>query len=190
MKILAIDTCSNHFSVGVSQNNILTSKIIELEPNKQAERLVLSIESTLLQSKISYQDLDAVTLTIGPGSFTGIKMGLAAAYAISAVQSIPCIGFSTLEVLAEQLGGNCTMTVAAGRGRYYCQSFDQNNEPANQIQLLESTEISKLDTTLKGDFISNQVADIEILCKLAYAKLRTGQMIELPQPIYSQQTQN
>jgi tRNA threonylcarbamoyladenosine biosynthesis protein TsaB len=85
----------------------------------------------------SRSDLDGFVATRGPGSFTGIRIGLGTVVGLSVASSRPCVGVTTLEALAEAHGpaaGTRLTLVGAGRGEVYGARFDASSSPA------ESTE--------------------------------------------------
>ncbi len=99
-KILAFDTTSGGFSVAILfDNKIISSKNID-ESGIQAEMLVPTIEECLIFAKIWYQDLDYIAVTNGPGSFTGVRVGMSVAKAISLASNLPLIGIGSLEAIA------------------------------------------------------------------------------------------
>lgn len=100
MKILAFDTSSSGFSVALSFKQTIISKTQISEAGKQSEFLILEIEKILKENKIWYQDLDLITTTKGPGSFTGTRIGLTAARTIHLSTNIPLILFNSCEVVA------------------------------------------------------------------------------------------
>ncbi|WP_347938872.1 tRNA (adenosine(37)-N6)-threonylcarbamoyltransferase complex dimerization subunit type 1 TsaB [Rickettsia oklahomensis] len=82
MKILAFDTTNNTASVAISENENILAYIEELRPSMQSESLMPMIENAMKTAKCSYDDLDYLAVTTGPGSFTGIRIGLASAKGI------------------------------------------------------------------------------------------------------------
>jgi tRNA threonylcarbamoyl adenosine modification protein YeaZ len=122
MKILAIDTALQALSVCVTQSDpqIQThSESIEMSRG-QAEALLPAIERVLSISQTDVSTLDRIAVTIGPGSFTGIRVGLAAAKALGRVIQKPVLGISTLAVLAAPLieQQNSEMIVSAIDARH------------------------------------------------------------------------
>lgn len=100
MKILCIDTSSRLCSVAILENETLIKKI-ELDNGlTHSETLMPLIKTLFNQSNLSLTDIDLIVSDIGPGSFTGIRIGVATAKAFSDSLNIPCIGISSLEVLA------------------------------------------------------------------------------------------
>lgn len=95
----------------------------------QSARLLPMIEKAFVQAGVDYPDLTAVASTVGPGSFTGIRVGLATARGIAFAAGIPGLGFTTLDVMAygathyvkdEQ---QMLVLLNAGKGEWYYQGF-------------------------------------------------------------------
>lgn len=100
MKILALETANVTCSVAWLEDNRVVGEVRDNMPSKQAERLFPLIDELLAKVGRNYAALDAVAVTVGPGSFTGIRIGLAAARGIALAADIPVIGITTLETVA------------------------------------------------------------------------------------------
>lgn len=100
MKILALDTTSSTLSVALLHNNQILTKNTIYENGKQAELLIPEIEKILTQNKIWYQDLDLITATNGPGSFTGTRIGLTVARTLKLATNLPLMLLNSCEVIA------------------------------------------------------------------------------------------
>ncbi len=100
MRILAFDTSASGFSVAIAENEKILSQKIITQSGKQSEFLILEIEKLLRENKIWYQDLDLITTTNGPGSFTGTRIGLTAARAIKLATNLPLILINSCEAVA------------------------------------------------------------------------------------------
>ncbi|CAG7591808.1 MAG: tRNA (adenosine(37)-N6)-threonylcarbamoyltransferase complex dimerization subunit type 1 TsaB [Candidatus Midichloria sp.] len=188
MLILAVDTCCGPFSIAIKRDEHLLAHIVENQENKQAELLILTVEEALSKAGISYTDLELIAVTKGPGSFTGIRAGLASVYAISSVLNIPCIGVTTLEVLAHQLiktvlEDKFYITIAAGRGRYYCQLFNCFLIALSEIKLLEGEEISRLNEAIYGDYRQKTIIDTTVVANICSTKFK-NRNIQLPVALY------
>lgn len=110
MLVLAFDTAGPDCSVAlikVEGDVQLLSSATEHLGRGHAERLLPLIGGVLDAAKQRYSDLDRIAVTTGPGSFTGVRVGVAAARALALALNVEAVGVSTLEALA----------VAAGRGR-------------------------------------------------------------------------
>lgn len=102
MLVLAIDTALAHCSVAISKNGEELFNQSKHCPNSQAEEIAPLVETALLKAQITAKDLDRIIVTTGPGSFTGVRVGLAFAKSLALALSAPCIGVSTLEIFAIQ----------------------------------------------------------------------------------------
>lgn len=103
MKILCIDTSSKLCSVAILENTTLINKL-ELDNGlTHSETLMPLIKELLDKSNLSLKDINLLVSDIGPGSFTGIRIGVATCKAFSDSLNIPCVGISSLEVLAYNL---------------------------------------------------------------------------------------
>ena len=122
--ILALDASTGPCSVAVWSGNRISAYLENLTPTTQAAQLIPMIEQALRESGLSYSDLTNVATTIGPGSFTGIRIGLASAQGIAFAAGIPSAGYTTLDVLAYaagKKGPNHLAILNAGKGEVYYQ---------------------------------------------------------------------
>jgi tRNA threonylcarbamoyladenosine biosynthesis protein TsaB len=91
------------------------------------ERLAMLVQAVMAQAGLEFSALDRIAVTVGPGSFTGLRVGLAFAKGLGLALGRPCMGVGTLEALAASDPGD-DMTVAAidaRRGQIYLQAFSQ-----------------------------------------------------------------
>ena len=100
MTILAMDTATMVSSVAVATEERVLAELTAETRFTHSETLVPNIEEVLRLADVQREDLSAVAVSLGPGSFTGLRIGLAAAKAIAYALSIPLVGVPTLEVLA------------------------------------------------------------------------------------------
>src|SRR4051812_18694458 len=104
MLVLAIDTAGPDCAVALARFDADRIEILargaESIGRGHAERLLPIIESVLSQAGCSFHDLDRVAVTVGPGSFTGVRVGIAAARGLALALNIPAVGVGTLDALA------------------------------------------------------------------------------------------
>ena len=106
MKILSIDTASNVCGVSILDN---TNLIYNLDTNTgrtHSENLMPMINEAFIKTNLQLKDMDLIVCDIGPGSFTGIRIGVATTKAFQDSLSIPCVGISSLEALAYNVKNN------------------------------------------------------------------------------------
>lgn len=100
MKILSIDTASNICGVSILEDTHLICKLDRDTGRTHSENLMPMIKQAFEQSNLNLKDMDLLVCDKGPGSFTGIRIGVATVKAFQDSLGIPCIGVSSLEALA------------------------------------------------------------------------------------------
>lgn len=141
MIVLAIDTAGVDCAAAVfdSDTGKILGRVSETIGRGHAERLMAMIDEALAQARLSLSDLGRIGVTVGPGSFTGIRVGVAAARGLALALGVECVGVSTLEVLAETASEPDMPILAAinaHRDEVYAQSF-QAGTPQGEPLLLE-----------------------------------------------------
>lgn len=127
--LLAIDTATGPCSVAVWHGGGVAAYVEQLAPSRQSAHLMPMVEEALRLAGISYPQLTQVVCSTGPGSFTGIRVGLAAARGIAFAAGCAGAGYTTLDVLAsgalrERRGEPVVLAVLhAGKGEFYFQAF-------------------------------------------------------------------
>ncbi len=149
MLILAFDTSVAACSVALWRDGHVLAAAREVMEQGQAEALMPLIESVMNQGSVKYADLDRVAVTVGPGSFTGVRVGLAAARGLGLATGKPVIGIMTTEVLAaavpeaERLeGAHVLAAIDTKRGDLYVQKFDNRLQEIETVRVLAPTNLA------------------------------------------------
>ena len=151
MKILAFDTTNNSVSVAISKGERILAYNEELRPSMQAETIVPMIEDTLKKAKLSYNQIDYLAVTNGPGSFTGIRIGLSVAKGILLSTAIKGIALSNFEFshfrASTQIKNyeKIYIFLNAYRGQVYSQVFNQIGQATAPILLSYEQAIELLE---------------------------------------------
>jgi tRNA threonylcarbamoyladenosine biosynthesis protein TsaB len=139
MRILAVDTSCGAVSACIldSGAGMPIAQHSEKMERGHAEALAPAIERLMAEVEGGFPTLERIAVTIGPGSFTGIRIGLAAARAIGLALNVPVVGVSTLvafagPLLAESQPGIIVSAVDARHGRVYFQLFESTGRPLTQ----------------------------------------------------------
>lgn len=103
MIVLGIDSSTDKLAVGVADGGKVLSEILLDSSREHASHVIDLIDDALNQAAVAKAELDGIAVAIGPGSFTGLRIGLAVAKGLAVALNIPLIGVSTFEVLAKRL---------------------------------------------------------------------------------------
>ncbi|MFA6468688.1 MAG: tRNA (adenosine(37)-N6)-threonylcarbamoyltransferase complex dimerization subunit type 1 TsaB [Bacteroidota bacterium] len=124
--ILAIETATEVCSTAVvHQQTVLSVRSVQ-EKNIHSERLMTLINEVLTESKCSKEQLDAVAVSIGPGSFTGLRIGLSTAKGLALALNIPLIAVPTLDGIAEAY----RMEQGSSANGMFCAMIDAKRDEA------------------------------------------------------------
>ena len=126
MIVLAIDTTLGACSAAVLDDGAVLASVSEPMQRGHQERLAPLVAETMAAAGLGFGELDRIGVTVGPGSFTGLRVGLAFAKGFALALDIPCVGIGALEALAASHpdDGVTAAVVDAGRGQIYLQLFD------------------------------------------------------------------
>ncbi len=102
MKILAVDTATKGCSVAVTENSILLTELTLVSSRTHSKHLMGMIETAFSMSGLTVNDIDGFAVTKGPGSFTGLRIGISAIKGLASAAGKPVAGVSTLDSLAFQ----------------------------------------------------------------------------------------
>lgn len=122
MKILSIDTASEVCSVAVLENNTVIKEISNEDANTHSVKLMPQINKILKETDLTLEDIDLLACDKGPGSFTGIRIGISTIKAFNDVKNIPSIGITSLMALAYNVdyeGYICSLIDAKNNNVYY-----------------------------------------------------------------------
>lgn len=146
MKILAFDGTAKAASVAVADGDrILAYNTID-NGLTQSELLLPMAEDMLRSLKLSFADMDLFATSVGPGSFTGVRIGVSLIKGLAFGRDIPCVGVSTVEALAENMRGLCGIVVPcmdARRGQVYTATFSCDGK--DMVRLTEDRAIALVD---------------------------------------------
>jgi tRNA threonylcarbamoyladenosine biosynthesis protein TsaB len=144
--ILNLETATKNCSVSISQNGqtILCKEMAEAGYS-HAEKLHVFIEECIKESNISFKDLSAIAVSQGPGSYTGLRIGVSAAKGLCFALDLPLIAVDTLQVLASKLSisqGVIIPMIDARRMEVYSAIFNSKSEKIREVQAEILTENS------------------------------------------------
>lgn len=121
--ILSIDTCLGASSVAVLDGERVLAAKSEPMTRGHQERIGIIAREVAAEAGVAFSDLTRIGVTVGPGSFTGLRVGLAFAKGLATALSIPCVGVNTLESLVYGHGGFVAALIDARMSQVYIQVF-------------------------------------------------------------------
>ena len=122
MNILAFDTSTSYESIALSHKGQIIADVTLKTKRTHSERLLPSVENLLAQTDMKLEDISGIAVSIGPGSFTGLRIGLSTAKGLCFGLKIPLYATSTLRSLANNSSATSSRICAlmdAGRGEFY-----------------------------------------------------------------------
>ena len=218
MKILVADTSSSVCSVGVFEDNVLINKN-ELDNGKtHSENFMPLVEKTLNEAKLKLDDIEYLAVVVGPGSFTGIRIGVASCKAMAEIKKLKVVPVYSLDSVAANEVGNgnviCSM-IDARNNQVYCGIYDNK---INKLEEYMADDIENVllvlnkydDIVFVGDgaglhedmirekmvdkkivFSSNNKQNAESLGIIAYKKIKNGEFTDPDSvvPVYLRKSQ-
>lgn len=124
MFVLGLDTCLSSCSVAVVDVERVLASAREVMARGHQERLAPMAREVMAQAGLPFDRLERIAVTVGPGSFTGLRVGIAFAKGLALALDLPAVGIGTLEALAAEEGGLVFPAIDARRGQLYLQAFE------------------------------------------------------------------
>ena len=149
MKILGIDTSSSSLSVAVMDDDLLKGEFTLNHKLTHSEQMMPLLDSLLSHLELKMSDIDLIGVSVGPGSFTGIRIGVAAANAMAMALDIPVVGISSLEAMAYTAGETAYTIVStfdAQRDRFYFNAYRFEN---SELKALEAEDVLEKEDLIK-----------------------------------------
>ncbi|MHC8947916.1 tRNA (adenosine(37)-N6)-threonylcarbamoyltransferase complex dimerization subunit type 1 TsaB [Sphingobacterium hungaricum] len=140
--ILIIETATPVCSVALSKNHTVLDYIDSAEPNMHANQLTLYVEELLSRNNLVASELHAVAVSLGPGSYTGLRIGVSTAKGLCYALDIPVIGIHTLDAMADWFANYHSQSentvlvpmIDARRMEVYCAFYKNDGKQISETQ--------------------------------------------------------
>jgi tRNA threonylcarbamoyl adenosine modification protein YeaZ len=172
--------------VAIGKDGVLLSHRREEEKNMHSRYLLAMIDVCLQQAGLKgYEEIERIVVSNGPGSFTGTRVGLAAAVGLKAALGIPVYSASTLAAVAQAFKKNsdklCLVQLEAGRGFFYQQLFQEGMKKGelihcNGLQAAQNREMFKVSVIGNGEQVD--IYQLPDACFLLTAEMKLNNNIE------------
>lgn len=211
MKIIAIETATSVCGVALSEDNQLVAEYRLNQKNIHNEKLISAIKILTTDAKWHLEELNGIAVSIGPGSFTGLRIGITVCKGLAFTLGIPVVGVNTLDALAYQAhlwSGQICSIIKAREHEVYCALYKRELETFQRCSDYQIISIEELGNYIKektlvvsnpenliSTTLSNRIvlppSDISILSpftvtRLGYTKLQKKETedVEALEPFY------
>ncbi len=213
MNILALDTAMSACSVALWRDGGVCARRLERMERGQSEALMPMVVEIMAGAGEDFSGIDLLAVTVGPGAFTGLRIGLAAARGMALAAGLPCLGATTLEVVAHGAAANglngrpLLVALDSKRDDVFAQAFAAGLSPLGPPRALPAGDLPALigsagSAVVAGDASAPAAAalaeagieteissalgvpDAAVLAEIAYRRWRAGETAAMPSPLY------
>lgn len=175
MRILGFDTATTACSVALWEDGRIVARRLEHMPRGQSERLIPMVLEVMTERRAKFADLDLLAVTNGPGAFTGLRIGLAAARGMALAGNLPCFGVTTLAAVAagvpaaERQNRKLLVVLESKRADVYAQAFTPDLAPEGGPEAVLPADLPRLAETdaKRGVIVAGDAAErvLEVLIR-------------------------
>ncbi len=151
--ILAVDTSGKTASAAVEKDGILLGYRMLYTARSHSQLLLPMVKALLAETGHTIEDVDTFAVAVGPGSYTGLRIGIAAMQAMAYAGKKQCVGVSTLEGLAWNLCGTNGILCACLTARQnlcYCAFFESDGKTVRRLSEDRVLPVEEISDTIKG----------------------------------------
>lgn len=205
MLLLAFDTATPAVTAAIGESApdgafTLRASASSVDARRHGELLAPTLRGLVREAGLTLADLDAIAVGIGPGPYTGLRVGLATAHALSDGLGIPCHGVTTLDTLAFATGRDTPFVAMtdARRKEVFWARYDDHRTRAGEVGVLRPADLDTGGLPLVGDgarmyaemFGETAAApepllpDGAAMAEFALGRLHSGEGLPEPRPLY------
>lgn len=188
MKILALETSAKSVSAAVVEQGAPLAYAYQCTGLTHSRTLMPMVDAMLKNAELTLADIDAIAAAAGPGSFTGLRIGIAAVKGLAWAAGKPCIGVSTLEAMAQNLAhmnGLIVCAMDARRSQVYNALFEAKDGSLTRLTPDRAIAVAELAEELRGETRRLLVlGDGGRLCHDGLAQLGVGSTLAPAQLLY------
>ena len=206
MIVLAMDSSTSACSAALWADGKVLARRLSPMARGQSEALMPMVAEIMVEAGLAFADLGLLAVTVGPGAFTGLRIGLAAARGLALASGLPLAGVATSQSVAaavpvsERQGRNVLVAIDSRRDELWLQLFDTDLLPLSDIRALRPEQASMLATgpvVVAGDAAAAILAhlphavpasspgfpDAALVAQLAAGQWARGESLP-PEPLY------
>ena len=175
MRILALDTSSSSIGIGYSDGEKTIERITTPDPKSHNKTILAEIDRLLTEQGITIEDIDYFAVVIGPGSFTGIRIGVATVNALVMATKKPIVEMTSLEVMAQN--GDNMVLLDCKHNNYYVGIFQEGKAEYKCMKKEESEAVLLPKTYVEGTYPKRMLS-------VAEKKISKGETVKRAKPFY------
>ena len=169
MNILAFDTSTEKFSISILKNNKVVLNLTKILNKTYSKFLIPILKKSLEKSKLDIKEINYILISLGPGSFTGVRIGIAAAKGLGIPHKINISGFNNMDILVNSIDNNIkekriVTIIKSKKSDYYFQVFDSKKKPIKKISFFSINNLPKFffnkNTVFIGDLNIELIKEI------------------------------
>ena len=166
MNILAFDTSTEKFSISILKNNKIVLNLSKIINKTYSKFLIPILKKSLEKSKLDIKEINYILISLGPGSFTGVRIGIAAAKGLGIPHKINISGFNNMDILVNSIDNNIKekriiTIIKSKKSDYYFQVFDSKKKPIKKVSFFSIKNLPKFFFNKNTVFIGD--LDIELI---------------------------
>ena len=174
MNILAFDTSTEKFSISILKNNKVVLNLSKILNKTYSKFLIPILKKSLEKSKLDIKEINYILISLGPGSFTGVRIGIAAAKGLGIPHKINISGFNNMDILVNSIDNNIKekriiTIIKSKKSDYYFQVFDSKKKPIKKISFFSINNLPKFffnkNTVFSGDLDTELIKEIKKIKK-------------------------
>jgi len=170
MNILAFDTSTEKFSISILKNNKVVLNLSKILNKTYSKFLIPILKESLERSKLDIKEINYILISLGPGSFTGVRIGIAAAKGLGLPYKINISGFNNMDILVNSIDNNIkekriVTIIKSKKSDYYFQVFNSKKKPIKKISFFSINNLPKFffnkNTVFSGDVDTELIKEIK-----------------------------
>ena len=169
MNILAFDTSTEKFSISILKNNKIVLNLSKILNKTYSKFLVSILKKSLEKSNLDIKKINCILISLGPGSFTGIRIGIAAAKGLGMPHKINISGYNNMDILVnsvdKKIKKNVITIIKSKKNDYYFQVFNTKKKPLTKTSLFSIYNLPKLffnkNVVFSGDLDLDLIKEIK-----------------------------
>ena len=182
-RVLAFDCSGASCSAAVLVDGTIRAERFAAMERGQAEALLPMIQATLAEAGLGWAEIEAIATTVGPGSFTGVRLGLSAARGLALASDRPIVAVTAFEAVAAGVApgeGRFAVAIDSRRGPVFAQRFGADHRPEGEPAQVEPEAMAAWlgddGCRLVGDGVANLAGEPGLILEPAVRRIRAGDL--------------